>query len=171
MAVSARLRKLTLIIHIVCSVGWVGALAAFLVLAAVGIANADEFVVRSVYIAADLITGYAILPLALAAVATGITQALITPWGLFRSYWVVFKLAIVVTATAMLVEKTGAIGFIADMAAQGAISAPQLVGLQFSMLGHAVGGIVALLWAATLGMLKPKALTLWGRRKLREQRA
>src|SRR5919199_21937 len=43
-----------------------------------------------------------LVPLAFASLLTGIVQSLGTTWGLFRHYWVLFKLLITVFATIVL---------------------------------------------------------------------
>lgn len=169
MTMAPSLRKLALATHIVSSIGWIGALVGFLVLAIVGLASADLQTVRAVYIAMDLTARFAIVPLALISLSSGIIQALATPWGLFRHYWVLFKLLIVVIATFMLLMKTGPISSMAQAAAGTPFSGTDLAGLRFSILGHAVGGLVVLLWAATLGIYKPRGLTRHGRRKQLER--
>ena len=168
MTMAPALRKFALTAHIVSSIGWAGALAAFLVLAAAGLTSQNTPTVRVAYVASDLITWYAIVPLAIASLVTGIVQALATPWGLFQHFWVVIKLVIVAAATFMLLMKTGPIGYIADRAAEGALSPTDLMGLKISILAHAVGGLLVLLWAAALGMYKPRGLTRYGWRKARQ---
>ncbi len=49
------------------------------------------------------VAAYAVLPLALASLSTGILQALGTPWGLFRHCWVLISLAVTGFATVVLV--------------------------------------------------------------------
>ncbi|HXH53457.1 MAG TPA: hypothetical protein VNH53_08540 [Sphingomicrobium sp.] len=56
-------------------------------------------VARAAYIGMELTIWYAIVPLALACVIIGIANALGTPWGLFRHYWVVIKLLLTIFAT------------------------------------------------------------------------
>lgn len=165
MTMTPGIRRLALTAHIVSSVGWIGALAGFLALAIAGLTTEDLQTVQAVYIAMDLTAWFAIVPLALASLLTGIVQALVTPWGLFRHYWVLFKLLIVVIATFMLVMKTGPISSMALAVAGTTFSSGDLLGLRFSILGHAVGGLVVLLWAATLGIYKPRGLTRYGRRR------
>lgn len=168
MMMSPRLRKLALSAHMLVSVGWMGALAAFLALAAFGFVGRDPVAARAAYVANGAITSYVIVPLAFAALATGIVQALATPWGLFRHFWVVIKLVIVAAATFMLVMKTGPIGYIAAIAAEGALEPGALTGLRGSILAHAVGGFLVLAWAAALGMYKPHGLTRHGWRMRRQ---
>ena len=93
-----RLRKFALTAHVVSSVGWLGAVAAFLALAVAGLTSRDAQVVRAAYLAMDLIARLVIVPAALASLLTGFVQSLGTPWGLFRHYWVLAKLLITVLA-------------------------------------------------------------------------
>src|SRR5262249_10514365 len=97
-----KIRKFVLITHIVSTVGWMGATAAFLALAITGVTSHDDRVTTSAYIAMDLIGRKVIVPLALASVGTGLVQSLGTSWGLFRHYWVLLKFTLTVIATALL---------------------------------------------------------------------
>lgn len=69
-----RLRKLVLTTHITCSVGWMGAVAGFLVLSIAGVTSHDAETVRGAYLAMDLIGGFVIVPMSLASLATGLIQ-------------------------------------------------------------------------------------------------
>ena len=166
MTLSPGLRRFTLTVHIVSSVGWIGALATFLALAVAGLASADAQTVRAAYLAMELITWSVIVPLALVAFTSGMVQALGTEWGLLRHYWVLFKLLIVAAATFMLLMKTGPIADMARIAAESALGADDVRGLRLSLLGHAVGGLAVLIWAAALARYKPPGLTKYGWRKL-----
>jgi hypothetical protein len=53
-----------LLAHILCSVGWIGAVAAFLVLALVGLYSSNVMEMRAVYMAMEPITTWLIVPLA-----------------------------------------------------------------------------------------------------------
>ncbi len=164
MLMSPGLRKLVLTAHVSVSVSWIGALASFLALATTGLISQDALTVRSVYLAMDTINRFVIVPAALLSLATGIVQTLGTPWGLIRDYWVLFKFLIIVTATFMLLLKTGPIGQMAIIAAETPISLADMRGLRLSILGHAVGGLAVIIWAMALGMYKPKATTRYGLR-------
>lgn len=48
--------------------------------------------VRAAALAMGLTAWFVILPLSLAALTTGLVQALGTAWGSFRHYWILFKL-------------------------------------------------------------------------------
>ncbi|MFD7627792.1 hypothetical protein ACFV7Q_17445 [Streptomyces sp. NPDC059851] len=102
MAVSARLRKTALVTHIGASVGWLGAVFSFLVLALVGVTSSDPGVVRGVYRIMEPVAWLTLVPLAFASLITGLVQSWVTPWGLLRHYWVLFKLGITVVCTGVL---------------------------------------------------------------------
>src|SRR5438128_1395775 len=102
------LRKLTVTAHVTFSVGWLGAVAAFLALSIVGLTSRDAEVVRGAYLSMDLISRFVIIPMCFAALATGLLQALGTPWGLFRYYWIVMKFGLAIFATfALLMHQFG----------------------------------------------------------------
>src|SRR5436853_6235078 len=95
-------RKLALTSHVTTSVGWLGAVAAFLALSIVGLRSTAPETVRAAYVAMNVIGLFVVVPLSLAAVVTGIVQALGSSWGLFRHYWIVVKLALTILATLLL---------------------------------------------------------------------
>src|SRR5229473_187923 len=96
------LRKLTITAHVTFSVGWLGAVAAFLVLSIAGLTSHDAEVVRGAYLSMDLISRFIIIPMSFAALTTGLLQALGTPWGLFRYYWILVKFGLAIFATIAL---------------------------------------------------------------------
>lgn len=54
------------------------------------------------------------------------------------------------------------ISFIADAAAGPDFADLDIAALKFSLMGHAAGGLVVLIWAATLAVYKPRGLTRYG---------
>ena len=102
MTMTPGLRKFALTSHVTSSVSWLGAVAAFLVLAVAGLSSRDDETVRAAYIAMHLTTWFVIVPLSLAALLTGLVQSLGTTWGLFRHYWIATKLLLTVLATITL---------------------------------------------------------------------
>ena len=159
------LRKFALTAHITFSVGWLGAVAAFLALAIAGLTSADAQMVRSTYMAMDLTAWFVILPLSFASLLTGIIQSLGTSWGLFRHYWVVIKLLIAVFATVVLLLHMKAISHIAGVAAETALSSVDLRGLRIQLVANAGAALLVLLVAVTLSVYKPRGMTRYGRRK------
>jgi hypothetical protein len=165
------LRRLALTLHVVCSVGWLGAVGSFLALALVGLTSRDDPVVRAAYVAMDLTTTLVIVPLSLAATATGLIQSLGTPWGLFRHYWVLAKLVITIPSTVILLTHTRAIQYMALAAAEFPIAPGDLRELRVQLAVTAAAAIIALLVTTGLSVLKPRGLTPYGWRKQREGRA
>ncbi|MGH9252111.1 MAG: hypothetical protein ACRD0W_21725 [Acidimicrobiales bacterium] len=77
-------RKLALTAHVTFSVGWTGAVAAYLALAVAALASRDAQLVRGTYLAMEVAAAwFVIVPLSLGSLLTGLVQALGTTWGLF----------------------------------------------------------------------------------------
>lgn len=167
---SQSLRKFMLTSHVVFSISWIGAVACFLILAIVGLASDNNQVVNSAYIAMDLIAWFIIVPLSFASPLTGIVQSLGTPWGLFRHYWVLFKFLITIPSTAFLMFHMRPIGHLAHVAETMAAFGAELSRIQIQLTVDAAAALVVLLVATTLAIYKPRGMTPYGVRKLREQR-
>ena len=157
-------RRLALTAHVTTSVGWLGAVAAFLALAVAGLTSDDEATVRGVYVATEVITWAVIVPLCLASLLTGVVQSVGTPWGLVRHWWVVIKLALTVVATALLLLHTQPIGHLGAVAAAGGGFGADLDGMRVQLVVDAAAALVVLLGTTVLAVLKPRGVTRWGRR-------
>ena len=157
-------RRLTLITHVITSVGWLGAVAAFLALALAGWLGADAPRVRGAYLAMDLIGWTVIVPLSLASLATGLILSLGTEWGVLRHYWVEIKLVINVLASAVLMLHMVAVRRLADAALGAAWTGDDLRGVRAQLLGDAAAAAIVLVIATVLSVLKPRGLTGRGRR-------
>jgi hypothetical protein len=167
---TSRLRKLLLTAHITVSVGWFGAVAAFLALAITGLTSRDAQMVRTAYAAMELTARFVIVPLAIASLFSGIVQSLGTPWGLFRHYWVLAKLLLTTFATIVLLAKVPLIGYAARRAAEGTSSSVDLHAAGIQLAVHATGGLLVLLAITALSVYKPWGLTHYGMRKQQERR-
>jgi uncharacterized membrane protein len=163
-----RLRKFVLTTHVAASVGWLGAVVVFLALAVIGVTGQDAQLVRAVYLAAEPITGFVIVPLALVSLLTGVFQSLGTQWGLFRHYWVLFKLLLNVVATIVLLMYMETVRYFADIAAESSTDLAELRSPTFVL--HSSGALLLLLTATVLAVYKPRGMTRYGRRKQHEQR-
>jgi hypothetical protein len=168
--VTPGLTKLALTAHITASVGWLGAVAAFLALAAVGLTSEDAHVVRAVYLVLEPTGRYVLVPLSLASLLTGLVQSLGTKWGLFRHYWVLFKLLINVASVAILALYLQTLDVLADVAADTTSSIAQLRALGASPVLHATAALMLLLAATVLSVYKPRGTTRYGQRQQRTQR-
>jgi hypothetical protein len=165
MMMAATLRKFVLTTHVTSSVGWLGAVAAFLALAIVGVMSSDLQLVRSVYLAMHPITWFVIVPMAFAAFLTGVVQSVGTTWGLFRHYWVVTKLLLTVIATAVLLLHAQPIDRVAAAAAVMPLSGRDLWQLRVQLVGDASAALFVLFVTTTLSVYKPWGMTPYGLRK------
>jgi hypothetical protein len=156
------LRKFLLITHITLAVGWIGAVAAYVILVVAAMTTDDEPTLRAAWIAMDLIGWRLIVPLALTSLLTGCVIALATPWGLFRHYWVLLSLVLTVVATGVLLLHMPAVSNLAGAAAE-SDAATLRAGLRGELL-HAGLGLVILLAIEALNVYKPQGLTAYGRR-------
>jgi len=169
-----RIRKLTITAHVACSVGWLGATAAFLVLSMAGLISRDPEVVRGAYLSMNLISKFVIIPLSFGAVATGLLQALGTPWGLFRYYWILVKFGLAIFATFALLVHQFAVMAVAAKRVSGAAAetllSADLGALKTELVRAPSLAVLLLLVTTSLGVYKPWGLTRYGRRKQQERR-
>lgn len=168
MTLSPRLRKLVLFVHLISSLGWLGAVVAYVALGITASNTRDSETIRAAWIAMELIGWWVIVPLALASLASGLVISLGTAWGLFRHYWVLISLGLTVLATIILVLHMPSVSLSAAIARGG--NAAQLAQLGGD-LGHAVGGMVVLLLVTALNVFKPQGLTPYGWGKQQEVQA
>jgi uncharacterized membrane protein len=168
MNMSRGVRKLALTSHVVSSVGWLGAVTAFLALAVVGITSDDAQTVRGAYLVMEPAAWFVLVPLAFASLLTGLIQSLGTTWGLFRHYWVLFKLLINLVATTVLLTYMDTFRVMADVAADP--SADLGAVRNASPVLHAAAAMLLLVGAAVLGVYKPRGMTPYGQRKRAEER-
>lgn len=162
-----RLRKLVLTAHLVSSVGWIGAALTYLGLGVAAVNTADAATVRAAWVAMELTGWFVIVPLALAALSTGLVMSLGTGWGLLQHYWVLISFVLTVLATGVTVLHMPDVSALAALARQadGAELAP-LGGDLF----HPGAGLVVLVVITVLNVYKPRGLTPLGYRKQRDRR-
>jgi hypothetical protein len=161
MVFSPPLRKLVLTLHVATSVGWLGAVLAFLALACIGLSATGPLTVRGAYLVMEPAAWFVLVPLSLASFATGVVQSLGTPWGLFRHYWVIFKLVLNVFATIVLLEYMKTFRVMAAAAAAPAIELAQV--RNPSPVVHSVLALLLLIVATVLAIYKPRGVTKLGR--------
>ena len=163
------LRKFALSVHLTASVGWIGAVAAYIALDVAAATNQDAQTLRAAYRAMELTASFVIVPLAFATLLTGLVMSLGTKWGLFRHYWTLISLLLTVFAIIVLLAETRTISYFALVAADPTASSDDLRALG-STLVHSVGGTVVLLVNMWLNVYKPRGLTPYGWRKQDEER-
>ena len=160
-------RKVVLTVHLTSSLGWIGAVVAYLALGVSAATGRDAQTVRAAWIAMELIGWFVIVPLALAALLTGLLMALGTAWGLFRHYWVLITLVLTVLSTVVLLLHMSSVSSLAEVAREA--DGADLGSLGGDLL-HAGGGLLVLLVITVLNVYKPRGLTPYGWRKQLEQR-
>ena len=170
-AMSPSIRKAALSAHIASSIGWFGAVAAFMALTVVGLYRVDAQQVRAAYIAMELIGWLAIVPLALVSLLTGVVSSVGTGWGLIRHYWVVVKLLSTALITVLLLVHMQPVTLLANAAATQGVIRMDLGGLKIQMLAYAAGTLIVLLALTALSVYKPAGMTRYGWRKQFEERA
>ena len=166
---SPSLRKFALTLHVTSSVGLLGTIAAFLTLSIVGLTSLDDQMLRAAYLAMNVIARFAIVPLAFAALLTGLIQSLGTSWGLFRHYWVLIKLLLTAFATTILLIKMALISEAARLALETVLQHGELRAAGLQLMVHAAGGLCVLLLPTVLSIYKPQGRTRYCWRKLQEQ--
>jgi hypothetical protein len=165
-------RKFMLTMHIAVSVGWLGAVVAFLVLALAAITSADVQTLSAAYLSMAVMARFTLVPLSFASLLTGLILSLRTKWGLLQHYWVVMKLVINVVASVLLLMYLQTLNFFAGIAAQTSWSNSDLVLLQSpSPLLHSGAAALLLLIATILSVYKPQGLTHYGWRKQQQRRS
>src|SRR5438309_426388 len=140
MIMTPGLRKIALTVHVTSSIGWFGAVAAFLALAITGMTSQDPQLVRASYLVMGLTTWFVIVSL-----LSGVASSLGTRWGLFRYYWVLMKLVITVLATLVLLVHTQPIDLLTSVAAKTAVLGANLHGAQIQMVVASSLALVVLL--------------------------
>lgn len=148
---SPRLRRLALVTHVAVSVAFPGAVACFLAMAIVGLLGPPDLA-SAMYAGMQLITLCVVVPLCSASLLTGVICSLGTPWGLFRYWWVIVKLAATVVATAVLLLHLGPIDVLAH-------TSMRSVGTQMQMALAASAALLLLVVLVILSIYKPRGTT------------
>jgi uncharacterized membrane protein YgcG len=169
MIMSPGLRKFTLAVHLTLSIGWIGAVAAYIALDVAAATSRSAQTLRTAYLGMESISRTVIVPLALASLITGLVISLGTKWGLFRHYWVVISLVLTIVATVVLMVERQVISSYAEMAAAPSTAADDLRALP-GTLPHSVGGTLVLLVVLVLNIYKPQGLTRYGWRRQQNER-
>ena len=156
------LRKFVLTVHLTFSMGWIGAVLAYLALGVSAVNAGDTLTIRGAWIGMELTGWYAVVPLALGSLVTGLIISLGTPWGLFRSYWVLISFALTVFSVIILLLHMPTVSAQAQVAREADATVLRNLG---GDLFHPSVGLLVLLVIAVLNIYKPRGLTPYGRRK------
>jgi hypothetical protein len=165
---TSAVRKFVLSLHLTVSVGWIGAVLAYLGLGITAVRSEDVALIRGMWDAMEAVGWYVIVPLAVASLLTGLWMALGTKWGLFRHYWVVISFALTLVSVVILVLHMPSVSATAEFARTANLTALDGLG---GDLGHPAIGLLILLVVQVLNLYKPKGLTRYGWRKQQQERA
>jgi hypothetical protein len=166
MTMSPGLRKFVLTAHVASTVGWLGAVIVFLALGMIGLTSRNPAVVRGAYLVMEPAAWSALVPLAFASLVTGLIQGLGTRWGLFRHYWVLFKLVMAVFITIVLLIYMETFRVMARVAADPGAELASVRSVSPTL--HAGLALLVLLVALVLAIYKPRGVTRYGWRKQHE---
>lgn len=158
------LRKFAITTHIILSVGWLGAVVAYLGLAIAGLTSHSAQMVRAAYLSMEFIGWYVIVPFSLATLLAGLVEALGTPWGLFRHWWVLVKFLLTTGGTIVLIRHMQAVTKMSGVASETPLSNTDFRALRIQLVVHAGGGLLVLLATTVLSVYKPWGMTSYGRR-------
>jgi hypothetical protein len=163
MTMAPAARKLTLTMHVVSSIGWIGAVVTFLALALVGLTSAQPEMVRGAYLAMEVNYDLAIVPFGVVSLVTGIVASLGTRWGLFKHYWVLVKLLVTIPASFLMLVHVQPVNYLASVAAKMTLGSSGLAALRVQLVAYAVGATLILLTMTILSVYKPRGRTRYGR--------
>jgi hypothetical protein len=162
MAMPPGLRRAALAVHIVSSVGWIGAAAGYLVLGVVAGVSEEALTIRAAWIGMELIGWLAVVPLGCLALLTGLVMSLGTPWGLVRHYWVLIAFVLTVLSLIVLILHMPTVTAGANLAHT--INDRAVAELGGDVL-HPALGLVILVVVAVLNVYKPRGVTPYGRKR------
>jgi hypothetical protein len=165
MTMSPSLRRAALALHVITSVGWIGAAAGYLALGVSAATSEEPLTIRAAWIGMEVIAWYAVIPLGVLALLSGLMMSLGTSWGLVRHYWVLFALVLTVLAIIVLILHMPAVVAGADLARTGDDSAVMALG---GDVLHPTLGLVVLVVVAVLNVFKPRGATGFGRPRHRQ---
>lgn len=147
--------KPMLVSHITFSVGWLGAVTVFIVLAVTGLTSVDNQVSRSALLALDICAWFVIVPFCVFSLFTGLVQALGTKWGLFKHYWIVVKLFLTLAMTILLLLHLQPISYLANVAMEPSFSKTNHATQLLDIIIKAGAALVVLIVITTISIYKP----------------
>jgi hypothetical protein len=160
--VGKRTRQVLVFLHVVVSLGWMGAGLANVVLAMTAGYTSDADVRRVCYQMISVVDTYLVIPGAFAAFVSGVVLSLVTPWGLARYWWVLSKLVLTVV---VIVYSTVGIGVWVETS----IAATNLTDVESPVAGPLAYGtlpnIVAFLFMTWVSVAKPWGTTPWAKKR------
>lgn len=159
MPMPPRLRKAVLLLHAGSSVGLLGAIGSFLALAIVAVSSGNVLAIRGAYLSMQVVALALVVPLAFAALLSGLLISLGTRWGLFRHWWVLVKFLLTAFAVLVLLLKLGLVERAARLAMATPAPDAELGQMGLQLVVHSAGGLLTLCLALVLSIYKPRGPT------------
>ncbi|WP_326632356.1 hypothetical protein OIE67_45745 [Nonomuraea fuscirosea] len=147
-----RMRKTILVIHVIASVALVGEVWGLVVLNTAATLANDPALTHSAYRMMSPLVFAGGIPLSLIALTSGITLGLTSHWGVFRHYWVVGKLVLLLAVVGVGMFLFDPEGMAAATSGGRSVAEARQWG-QVAALG---AQIVMLMTATTLSVFKPR---------------
>ncbi|MCP2166815.1 hypothetical protein [Goodfellowiella coeruleoviolacea] len=158
---TSRWRRVSLWLHVITSVGWMGQALAMASLLVLALTTGDSAVRAAATGMAEHVDHTLLAPLANASAFTGFMLASATPWGFFRHWWVLAKFAITVVQLHLgIFVLSAALGTAATTAAP---TVPLAVGT--ALMASAIA------YQAWLSVAKPWSRTPWTSAAARQRAA
>ena len=169
---SASARKLTLTIHIISAIGWIGVDFVLFVFAFTGLTSDDPSTIAICYQAIEMFAVVLLVPLGLLSLATGLLLGWGSKYGILRYHWVLWKLILnLVLTTLVIVLLRPGVNEAADLVTESPGTIPdQLEQARANLIFPPTVSITVLTFATVLAVYKPWGRTGYGRRRLEEER-
>jgi Predicted integral membrane protein (DUF2269) len=169
---SASARKLTLTIHIISAIGWIGVDFVLFVFAFTGLTSDDPSTIAICYQAIEMFAVVLLVPLGLLSLATGLLLGWGSKYGILRYHWVLWKLILnLVLTTLVIVLLRPGVNEAADLVTESPGTIPdQLEQARANLIFPPTVSITVLTFATVLAVYKPWGRTKYGRRRLEEER-
>ncbi len=161
---SPRLRKATMVLHIMCGIGWIGADIVLFILLCTGLTTDEGATAAASYRAVSVFVPIAVPVLSLGMLATGLLLGWGTKWGLLRYWWVLVKLVLaVIMVILVFTSLVPGVNELAD--ADATLSADavrdRLGSAPSQMMYPPIVSFLMLATAAILSVYKPWRTTSW----------
>lgn len=155
-----RARKTITVVHIIASVSLLGEVWALVALNLYSTLAADTELAHAAYRLMAVLVFAGGIPLSMTALATGITLALGSHWGLARHYWVFGKLLLLIAVICL-----GMFLFQPSVVAAAFEAGSPSDGQQWRQVCVVAAQLLLLVTATTLSVFKPKGRIGWWSRQ------
>jgi hypothetical protein len=165
-ALSRNARRTTLLLHILCGVGWMGLDLGLATLVLTGATTGSGPVAAAAYTAVRIVIPVVVPVLALGMLVTGVVLGLGTKYGLVQRTWVLVKLsvAIVLNVLVFVALVPGALSIPSELTGGADAVRDQIGAAASDLIFPPVVSFLALGFAMVVSIWKPWGRTRWGRR-------